>query len=142
MKKFFPVIIIFFVGWSCASQKKLSEINPGEVEAGENTTVKDSIEYGIETFDAQFEAWYKIHNSETNYHSLDYYEQWNKQYVAAWNENAKNPDKRKFFEPIVGYNPDTKYGLELNHKLFYYFQYVENVLKVKIMSYSPKSSPF
>ena len=60
----------------------------------------------------------------------------------AWNANAANARKSDFFEPIIGYNPDTKYSLELNHKLFYYFQYVENVLKMKIMSYSPKAAPF
>ena len=144
MKKFLPVIIIFFVGLSCTNQKKVTEPKRGdvEVEGVGNAAVNDSIEYNIETFDSKFENWYLLHNSETTYHSLNYYEQWNREYVTAWNANAADTRKSDFFEPIVGYNPNIKYSLELNHKLFYYFQYVENVLKIKIMSYSPKSAPF
>ncbi|MBN2637014.1 MAG: hypothetical protein JXR61_12145 [Prolixibacteraceae bacterium] len=144
MKIIFQLLVILFLVWSCSSQKKMMNLDPQgvDLENGGAATANDSIEYNIETFDTQFEIWYQAHNSETSYHSLNYYEQWNRQYVAAWNENATDPRKGNFFELIVGYDPETKYSLELNHKLFYYFQYVENVLKVKIMSYSPKSAPF
>jgi len=144
MKIFLPVLLIFFIGWACSSQKKMAEMEPRLVEVAgqDSTTAKDSVEYGIETFDAKFETWYQTHISETTYRSKDYYEQWNRQYVLAWNANAADPRKSNFFEPIVGYDPNIDYGLELNHKLFYYFQYVENVLKIKIMAMSPKSPPF
>lgn len=144
MKFIVQLMVILFLVWSCNSQKKMTKLDPQGVDLknGSATTTNDSIEYNIETFDTQFEVWYQANNSETSYHSLNYYEQWNRQYVAAWNENAADHRKGNFFEPIVGYNPNTKYSLELNHKLFYYFQYVENVLKVKIMPYSPKSEPF
>ena len=49
-----------------------------------------------------------------------------------------DPRKSSFFEPIIGYDPTVDYGFELNHKLFYYFQYVENVLKIQIMPGGPK----
>ncbi len=113
-----------------------------EVTGQDSISAKDSVEYNIETFDTNFENWYQMHNSETTYRSKSYYEQWNRQYVSAWNANATDPGKSKFFEPIVGYDPNIDYGLELNHKLFYYFQYVENVLKIKIMPVSPKAVPF
>jgi len=37
----------------------------------------------------------------------------------------------------MGSNPS-----ELNHKLFYYFQYVEHVLKIQIMSGGPHAAQF
>ena len=74
--------------------------------------------------------------------SQAYYENWNRQYVSAWNFNATQASKSNFFEPIVGYEPDVDYGLEINHKLFYYFQYVENVLKIEILPTAPKAVPF
>ncbi len=139
-----PVIILFVIGWACSSQKKLAEMKPRSVEVAEQDSVapQDSLEYSIETFDSNFEAWYQTHKNMTAYRSKEYYEQWNRQYVSAWNDNSTDPSKSAFFEPIVGYNQNVDYGLELNHKLFYYFQYVENVLKIKIMPVSPKAVPF
>ena len=144
MRKFLPLFLIFLIGWACSTQKKLAEMKPRTVEVAEQDSVaaKDSVEYNIETFDANFEAWYQMHNNQSTYHSLSYYEHWNKLYVAAWNANAMDPRKSSFFEPIVGYDPNVDYGLELNHKLFYYFQYVENVLKIKIMQGGPRAVPF
>lgn len=64
---------------------------------------------------------------------MEYYENWNRQYVAAWNAKAANPIRYPFFQPIQGYDPTEHYGLKLNRKLFYYFQYVQNVLKIPIL---------
>ena len=139
-----PVLLLFLIGWACSTQKKITEMKSGSIEVAGQDSVsgKDSVEYSIETFDSKFETWYGLHKSETLYRSKNYYEQWNRQYVSEWNSNATDPQKSDFFEPIIGYNPNTDYGLELNHKLFYYFQYVENVLKIKIMPVSPKAVPF
>ena len=53
-----------------------------------------------------------------------------------------NPRKSSFFEPIIGYEPTVDYGFDLNHELFYYFQYVENVLKIQIMPGGSKAVHF
>ena len=57
MKKFLPVIILFFIGLSCANQKMITEPKPRseEAEGVENTAANDSVEYNIETFDSKFE---------------------------------------------------------------------------------------
>jgi hypothetical protein len=107
------------------------KVKPPEIEQ------KDSVQYDLETFDGRFETWYTLQNNPSQYHSQSYYEMWNRRYVAAWDEKAMNPQRNPFFEPIVGYDPTTDYGFELNHKLFYYFQYVEHVLKIPIMSDGP-----
>ncbi len=125
------VIVIFAI--ACSTKKSVVKDKSGEDEE----TVQDSLEYDMETFDAKFESWYEMHNSPAKYRSLEYYENWNKQYVSVWNNKAKTT-QNEFFESIVGYDPNEEYGFELNHKLFYYFQYVENVLKIKIMSGGPK----
>lgn len=135
MKKvIFWIGILLFVA-SCSAQKKFGErkTKPVEIEK------KDSLEYELETFDLKFESWYTLHNSPSEYHSQVYYEVWNKRYVDAWNNHVTDAQIGSFFEPIVGYDPKIDYGFELNHKLFYYFQYVENVLKIKIMEGGPKA---
>ena len=111
---------------ACSSQKKLTNVPKGEMEI-------DSLVYELETFDNQFETWFAMHDNPSKYRTQQYYESWNKQYVSAWNVNAVTPGKSWFFETIAGYDPHADYGFELNHKLFYYFQYVENVLKIEII---------
>jgi hypothetical protein len=135
--------IIFWLGIilliaACSTQKGLVTVksNIGE------SSVEDSLEYDLETFDGRFETWYEMHNSPAMYRSQQYYENWNRQYVSAWNYNAMGGRRNSFFEPIIGYEYTVDYGFELNHKLFYYFQYVEQVLKIQIMPGGPKAVVF
>ena len=126
--------IIFCLGTillivACSTQKGMVKVNRNNVES----IVEDSLEYDLETFDARFESWYQLHNSPAMYRSQQYYENWNRQYVSAWNYNATVGRRNSFFEPIIGYEPNVDYGFELNHELFYYFQYVEHELKIPII---------
>ena len=120
--------ILIVVAISCSGPKGIVK-----VAETDNGTAADSTEYELLTFDTRFETWYNMNNSPVNYRSQAYYESWNKRYVSAWNSNANDPHQGSFFEPIVGYDYSTDYGFELNHKLFYYFQYVEHKLKIPIL---------
>lgn len=132
--------LVFFIGAfifviACSTQKGIVKIEEDKDETAE----EDSVEYALETFDSKFDTWYLLHNNPSQYRSQEYYEGWNQRYIAAWNYNATQPGKRWFFEPVIGWDPTIDYGFELNHKLFYYFQYVERVLKIEIMSGGPRS---
>ncbi len=133
MRQVFIFLAIIFLIWACSAPKATVK-----VEKTQPVAEVDSVEYGIETFDSKFETWYALHKSPAMYRSLDYYENWNKQYVNAWNHKSIKMGKGSFFSPIAGYHSNEEYGLEVNHKLFYYFQYVENVLKIEIMPGGPK----
>jgi hypothetical protein len=137
-KMIFWIGISLFIA-SCTTQKS-SVTNKAKpiVEIAK----KDSIKYELETFDQRFETWYTLQNNPSQYRSQSYYETWNRQYVAEWNAKAMNPIRNPFFEPIVGYNPAVDYGFKLNHKLFYYFQYVEHVLKIPILPNGPHVTLF
>lgn len=133
MKRFIIITGLIIFIFSCSVKKQTVKIE------GTNSGVadQDSVEYALETFDQKFETWYMLHNSPSQYRSQQYYEGWNRQYVSAWNYHATDPRRSSFFEPIVGYEATVDYGFELNHKLFYYFQYVENVLKIEIITGGP-----
>ncbi|WP_372950163.1 DUF6146 family protein [Mariniphaga sp.] len=139
MKQIILIVIAFLFVLACSTQKGVVKI---EENKDEMVAVEDSIEYQLETFDSKFETWYALHNNPSQYRSQQYYENWNRQYVNAWNYNATQPGKSSFFEPIVGYEPNIDYGFELNHRLFYYFMYVERVLKIEIMPGGPQSISF
>ena len=134
---FFSGLIISAV-FACKMQRQTVNIeyNQSEEES------RDSIEYSLETFDTKFETWYALHNSPSHYRAQQYYEGWNRIYVSAWNYNATVPRKNRFFEYIVGYDPTIDYGFELNHKLFFYFMYVEKVLNIEIMKGGPRAAHF
>ena len=134
MKKIiFWIGILLFVA-SCSSQKKLAEKKAKPVV---EIAKEDSVEYRLETFDTRFETWYAMQNNRAQYRTQSFYEYWNRQYVSEWNNKARDPMRNPFFETIIGYDPSVNYGFKLNHKLFYYFQYVEHVLKISILSNGP-----
>ena len=130
MKRILIILTALFFVWACSTKKAVVKVEPGDQPEIVET---DSVEYSMETFDARFKSWYEMHKSPAMYRTQDYYEYWNRQYVLAWNTNSRDARKSSFFEPIVGYVEGTDYGLELNHQLFYYFQYVEHVLKMPIL---------
>jgi len=129
-------ILIFTI--ACSSQKGILKIEQNKIKA----EAEDSVEYELIVFDSGFETWYMIQNSPANYRSQPYYEYWNQQYITAWNYHASASQRSSFFEPIMGWYPSVDYGFELNHKLFYYFQYVERVLKIQIIPEGPKGIVF
>ena len=131
------MVILVLLVWACATQKGVVR-----VEKSEELTASDSLEYELVTFDGKFESWYSMQNVPSRYRSQEYYENWNRQYVTECNYNSTQGAKSNFFEYIHGYDPTVDYGFELNHKLFYYFQYVENVLKIKILPSGPKTIVF
>ena len=134
MKRIMFWITALVIFAACSTQKGMvKKVGRQEPSVIKDSTATDSVEYDLETFDPKFETWYTLHDNPSMYHSLSYYENWNKQYVAAWNANALDSRKSWFFETIVGYDPTVDYGFDLNHKLFYYFQYVEHVLKIQII---------
>ena len=134
MKHLLILLGILLFAIACSTQKGVVQLKSNEREE----MVEDSLEYELETFDGKFESWYIMQKSPAQYRSQQYYESWNQQYVSAWNSKTMSSKNYSFFEPIIGYEPGVDYGFELNHELFYYFQYVENILKVKIMSGSPR----
>ena len=129
--------MIILIIAACSTQQEVVKVNYNE-----ESVVEDSLEYDLETFDGRFEAWYHYHNNPALYRSQQYYENWNRQYVSAWNYHAMSGRNNSIFEPIIGYEYNEDYGFELNHELFYYFQYVENVLKIQIMDGSPQARLF
>jgi len=140
MKKiFFLLAAVSFLA-ACSGPKETVKTEPKKtvkIEPKGNESQEDSVEYELIVLDPGFETWYMLQNSPARYRSQEYYENWNHQYVTAWNYLATQPRKRSFFEPIIGYEPGVDYGFELNHKLFYYFQYVEHVLGIQILDHHP-----
>lgn len=136
MKKLLVFLLVIGFFWACSGPKALVDAENPEPDALKNNT-KDSVSYVMETFDSKFESWYNMHKSPSLFRSQEFYEKWNRKYVSEWNQKSLQKENSDFFVPIVGYDRKKDYGFPMNHQLFYYFQYVENVLNIKILSNGP-----
>ena len=133
MKNTVAIILVLLFVYACSSKKQISQTAINKIE----NTVADSTEYDVEMFDSKFESWYLMYQTPSTYRQQSYYESWNRQYVTMWNSKANSSVGNFPFDPVIGYEPNMDYGFELNHKLFHYFMYVENVLKIRIMPGGP-----
>lgn len=136
MKQLLIFMTVLSLIWACSGPKAAVDAEEAEPDAV-NKNTKDSVSYVMETFDSKFEAWYNMHKSPSLYRSQEFYEKWNRKYVSEWNKKSMQKENSDFFVPIVGYDRKKDYGFAMNHQLFYYFQYVEYVLNIKILSDGP-----
>ncbi len=123
------IIAILIAG--CTAQKTALK------SKGPKITGKDSTEYKLIVLDPGFESWYAIKNSPALYRSKAYYHDWNVQYVQAWNNKVMTSANSGIFGNRIDYNFNVDYPFKIEHKLFYYFQYVEHVLHVNILENGP-----
>ena len=135
MKIIYLFLIMLFI-IACSSNQELSMQEA--TESAEN----DSVTYELVVLDPGFETWFITHRKPQWYHSQSYYENWNQQYVNAWNYGNMGYRHKQLINCYIDYDNRTDYGLELNHKLFYYFQYVENRLNIPILAVGPRAGRY
>ncbi len=129
MRNIVLLIAISAFLFACTGPGQMSKISLiNDVEE-----VTDTVEYELIIIDPGFDSWFIISAKPIWYYSQSYLESWNRQYVTAWNSRVMSGRHNRFFETYIDYLPHIDYGLELNYKLFNYFQYVEIKLKVPIL---------
>ena len=94
----------------------------------------DSLEYEIIILDVGFTLYLNTVAKPENYYSLNYLENKNNIYVTNWNLRALNPSKfnSSIYENSIDYSPQIRYGLEVNYKLFNYFQFAQQKYKIRL----------
>ena len=125
----FSFVVILFS--ACATQKSAATAKNVEVSQDEEKET-----YELVVFDPEFESWFTFHSHSTDIRSLEYYKNWNRQYVSDWNSRAMSSRDLRNFNTTLSFDPDEIDDLEVQRKLFYYFQFVERHLKMKIL-YGP-----
>jgi len=94
----------------------------------------DSLEYEVIIIDVGFTLYLNTLAKPENYYSLNYLENKNNIYVTNWNLRALNPSKfnSSIYENSIDYSPQIRYGLEVNYKLFNYFQFAQQKYKIRL----------
>ena len=127
-----PLIFALIMA-ACGTQRSLHKASAPEIAPD------DSTEYELVVFDPGFETWYLLKPSPEMDHGLVYYKNWNRQYVDEWNQGSR---ANRSFGSSINYDPDENYPLEIEHKLFYYFQYVEKELGIPILHGKTRASRY
>ena len=128
MKKLLLFGIVLFAAWSCTQQREMTQSQKSQ--AG---IVSDDTEYNILIIDPDFDRWYMMRYSVSMDRSNDFYKGMNNLGVQNWN-NYYNRGK---FPQVIGsylnYNPSIDYGLDVNRRLYWYFKYIEENFKIRVL---------
>lgn len=116
------ICLILFA--ACRVQTPATKITTPEIAPD------DSIKYELIVLDPGFDSWYLQKPTPELDRSKEYFKYWNNQYVQEWNNN---PGINRHFGTSINYDFSEDYPLEIEHKLYYYFRYVEEILKIPIL---------
>lgn len=115
-------LLVVFVVASCSTTKRSAT----QKQKIEMISDKDSTEYTLIVLDGGYE-FYLASMPQAEFHSQQYYESWNRQYVLEWNMRHRDPFRYGgFYQTKIYYDPMKDYGLELNYRLYYYFQFIKD----------------
>ncbi len=128
---FIPIaLLVVFVAASCNTTKPIA-IQKQRVEM---TADKDSTEYSLLVLDPGYDS-YLATQPSANFYSQQYFENWNSQYVIEWNARHLNPlQYGGFYETQINYDSMEDYGLDLNYRLYYYFQFIKDKYDIVLIN--------
>ncbi|MFD0779107.1 DUF6146 family protein [Flavobacterium myungsuense] len=99
-----------------------------------NDTIRianDSLEYEITIIDIGYTTWLNGRAQPRGFYSISFLENRNCMYVTEWNNRVLEPLRYdpSLYEMRIDYQPNIKYGYEVNYLLYNYFLYFENQYK-------------
>ena len=123
--RFYRITFVVLLTWGLLTSCGATKPNATQKQKVEMIAHNDSTEYTLIVLDGGYEG-YIATKPPANYHSQQYYENWNKQYVVEWNIRHRNPLRYGgFYETAINYDPMADYGLALNYRLYYYFLFIK-----------------
>ena len=130
------LLIVGLLMFSCGSPKN-SITTENDQQEEPVRIANDSLEYEIIILDVGFNTYLNSIARPLNFYSQEYLETRNRVYVAEWNLRASNPLQYdpSIYENIIDYQPHIDYGLEVNYKLFNYFQFAQRKYKMRLGSF-------
>jgi hypothetical protein len=131
----FLVLSLFI--FSCGTQQN-TVASTSDTEKEEPVRIaNDSLEYEIMIIDIGFNNYLYSIAKPMSYYSNEYLQSRNVVYVSEWNSRARNPSRfnPNIYENIIDYQSHIDYGLEVNYKLFWYFQFAQRKYNMRLGSF-------
>lgn len=128
------LLAALIIGCSAA---KSDPVAKKETPVAKNDTLRianDELEYEVIIIEPGFDSWLRSVARPRNFYSLTYLETKNYQYVTEWNTRVNNPYRYSpnLYEMRIDYQPQIRYGYEVNYLLYNYFVYFQNHYKQKL----------
>ncbi|RPD93432.1 hypothetical protein EGM88_13090 [Aureibaculum marinum] len=125
--------IVSYLIVGCSSQQTMTTTEEKEAPV---RIANDSLEYEIIILDPGFTS-YLATAKPQNYYSQSTLETKNEVYVREWNYRARNPMQynSNIYENEIDYQPHIDYGMEVNYKLYQYFQFAQRKYKMRLSSF-------
>ncbi|MCF6279883.1 MAG: DUF6146 family protein [Flavobacteriaceae bacterium] len=121
---YFLAIALFII--SCGTSNKITDTSSKNKLEEAVIIENDSLEYQIIIYDIGFSSYLHTIAKPQNFYSQDYYETKNIFYISEWNNRARNPlQYGDFYGSIIDYDQNIDYGIEVNYKLYSYFQFIK-----------------
>ncbi len=131
-------IIISLLIFSCGTQNQTLAYSEQAIVKEEPVRIaNDSLEYEVIIFDVGFNIFLNTRARPMDFYSQDFLETRNRFYVTEWNIRATNPSRfsPNIYENIINYQTNVDYGLEVNYKLFWYFQFAQLKYNMRLSNF-------
>ncbi len=131
----YTISILGFLIISCGTPKKTVATTDNQKEEPVRIA-NDSLEYEIMIIDIGFTS-YLATAKPMSYYTQSFLEIRNRIYVTEWNSRARNLTRYDsiIYENEIDYQPNTDYGMEVNYKLYQYFQFAQRKYKMRLGSF-------
>lgn len=127
MKKLILPFFILLLACSCSPSQKTGS-------SDRHSTIKsDSTEYEITIIDPEFDNWYLMNFSAGKDYSNEFYRSKNQTAVITWNDYYTRNRYHRVIENYIFYNNSVDYGIEVNRKLYWYFKYIEDTFRIRLL---------
>jgi hypothetical protein len=127
MKKLLYALFALLLAWSCSPSKKA-------ISSGSHPPkIVDSTEYEAIIIDTEFEHWYLLNYSDAKDFSNEYYRGKNHVAVTHWNDYSTRHLYPHIIDESIIYDYSIDYGIEVNRKLYWYFKYIEDKFKIRLL---------
>ena len=111
MKSVLGISLMAFLLLNCAPSGQV--MRPPAENVIDLSQKGDDDEYDLIVLDPGFDNWFATTWNAAKDRSVEYYSNWNYQYVSAWNYKATRPHYSEFFDTIITYDASIDYGIQL-----------------------------
>jgi hypothetical protein len=120
--------------------KNLNEQANTKVINGDTVKIaNEEIEYEVIIIDVGYSNWLNSMAFPRNYYSLSYLENKNRFWIQEWNNRVMQPQTfdPNLYEMQINYDPNIRYGYEVNYLIYNYLVYFQNTYKQKLWGFVP-----
>ena len=121
MKKLVLTALLFLIFVGCSPQNNVASDNKTELKPEKN----DDGEWDLQVLDTQYDYFLTAIAKPMDFYSESYLKSRNAFLVTEWNSFYYSGRYRYIIESSIDYDPNEKYGLKFEYKLYQVFAYVQ-----------------